>query len=79
MNIKIIIVLLIASVIVIYYLGFTIFLWCVLIGIIIAFLVLVYVVQRSTGRVDKFKKWRKKVWNKYEKLEAKFFKWIDKI
>jgi len=74
-----IILIIIASIVVIHFLGFTIFGWCAFATILIVIGAFFYDIFKSEGRFKTFKEWRKKMWKKYLKFERKFFNWLDKI
>ena len=69
----------IAAIIVYYYLGFWGVFWCVMVGILIAFLSLVYVILSGEGKIKKIKMWFKNLWKGYLKIEVKIFEWIDSL
>lgn len=79
MDIRPVILVVIVAILVYFYLGSTVLLWCILAGLFIAFLCLIYVILRSEGRIKIIVRWFKKICKKYEKFEAKIFKWIDRI
>jgi len=71
-----IIFLIFVSILVIIFLGFKIFLLFALLGIVIAVYVLCDIIFQLNV---KFIKILKKIWNKYLKIEKKFFKFLDKL
>jgi len=77
MNKGVLILIIIASVLIIRFLGVTVFYWCIpfaILGVLIAFF---YPIFRDEGWIPPISKLTKKIWKKYQKLESKFFKWLD--
>ena len=62
-----------------YYYGFQMVLWAILLGIIVAVIAFLYTLLRAEGEIAKFKKFLRKIWHRYEKLEAKIFKFWDDL
>lgn len=70
---------LVVAIIIFFYFGLAVVLWCALAGGIIALLAFIYGVARAEGKIKKFHICIQSVWKKYEKKEAKFFKWLDNM
>jgi len=77
MDIRTVILILIVGVLVIYYLGFSVFWWLALAGVLIALGALIYTILRGSGKLIIFRRWMKRVGMKLKKFESKFFKWLD--
>lgn len=73
----ILIISIIASVLIIRFLGSTVFFWCIPLVILIVLICFFYPIFRDEGWVPDLSKTPKKIWKKYQKLESKFFKWLD--
>ncbi|MFA6523959.1 MAG: hypothetical protein WC264_01100 [Candidatus Paceibacterota bacterium] len=74
----ILIIVIISSVLIIRFLGSTVFFWCIpiaILGVLIAFF---YPIFRDEGWVPDASKLPKKIWKRYLKWESKFFKWLDR-
>lgn len=79
MAMGLIILIIVASIIVIHFFGFIVFLWCALAAVFVVIGAFFYMIFESEGRFKSFGKWLKKIWKKYLKSERNFFDWIDKI
>jgi hypothetical protein len=69
----------IVAVLIMYFFGFTVFLWCALAGGIIGIGSFFYVIFRTAGGVKSFLRTMKWIWKGYLRYEAKFFKWLDNL
>ena len=70
---------LVIAVLIFYFLGVKVFLWCVLLGIAGTIFAYVRIILKVSGKISQFNKSMKWLWKRYEKLEERFFKWLDHI
>ena len=77
MSIGTLIFVLVIAILVIYFLGFTIFLWCIPLTIVIIIIAFLYPVFRDEKKIPNMDNLHKDIWRKYLKWEAKLFRWID--
>jgi hypothetical protein len=67
----------IVSILIIRFLGFTIFLWCIPLTIVIILICFFYPIFRDEGKIPDLEKLPSKMWKEYKKVEPKIFKKID--
>ncbi|MEK7572391.1 MAG: hypothetical protein AAB493_00845 [Patescibacteria group bacterium] len=67
----------IVAILIIRFLGFTIFLWCIPLTILIILICFFYPILRDEYKFPDLEKLPNKLWKKYKKVEPKIFKWID--
>lgn len=74
-----VIVVLIAAIVVWHYLGFKVFLWAAICGILLIPITIIYIILRSEGKIKRFTTFFGKIRKEYLIIEKKFFKYLDRL